>query len=118
MSVHEIFIPKWRPAGLNELMNCHWRKKQSLKKRDKNMVAYHLINIPKATGKRRLDVEYILGYRMKQFDSDNDKKSLYDALVQSAALVDDNHKFLEPGETTYSRDWDNWGTRIILTDVN
>lgn len=38
-------------------------------------------------------------------------------LTSCEMLLDDNRASVEIGDATYSRDPANWGTRIILTDL-
>lgn len=118
MTEYSIFIPKWRHASLNQLMSCHWREKARLKKRDKNIVHYYTRKIPKATGKRRIDIHTVLRKHAHERDVDGEYKSILDALVHAGMLIDDNRAGVEIGEATYSRDHDNWGVEIKLTDIN
>lgn len=112
----EVFIRNWYPATLNE-MKGHWRKGAALKKRDRDIIWGYCQKLPKATGKRRVDLHLVLGKRRRERDYDNCWKSLLDALTHSDMLLDDRRAYVVQGEVTYSRDWDNWGTRITLTEA-
>lgn len=119
--VYRLWIPRWRPATLNQIMRGHWARGAAMKKADRQMVGTyaHYAGIPKATGKRRLTVEVVLGPRHRPCDEDAFAKSLRDACVCAGLLVDDCTKWLEPGPVTQRRPakGEEWGTLITLEDV-
>lgn len=114
---YSFFIHDWRPASLNSLSYCHWRKRVRIKKADKGMIFAFSRAVPKAEGKRRVSVHMTLTGRQKQFDDDNLWKSLLDALTANGLLVDDSREWCELGPITYSRDNNAPGTRITLEEV-
>jgi Holliday junction resolvase RusA-like endonuclease len=81
------------------------------------MVATYAHNIPKAQGKRRVSLHIILDKGQRAPDPDAFFKSLCDALVHAEMLVDDNRQHVELAPVTFSRDWQHWGTRITLLDL-
>lgn len=117
ITTYSVFIPQWRPASLNQLMNGKLRDRMRLKKSDRQIISFYCCRLPKATGKRRVTLHVVLGKRMNEYDYDNAWKSLLDGLVKCGALVDDRAEYVEQGALTYSRDWDKWGTHIVLEDI-
>ncbi len=118
---YRLWIPRFRPALLNQLMHCHWTKKHRMKKADADLVAAYVLtsDIPEAKVKRRLAVEIILGPRMRVADGDNVQKSLHDALVRCHALRGDSPRWLEAGPVVQRRagKGEEWGTWLTLSDV-
>jgi len=113
-----IQIPKWRPATLNSLITVHWSTANQLKRSDKGMVAHYCKDIPKATGKRLLEVNILMGKKQRKCDPDAFHKSLCDALVACGMLVDDSDKYVTLAPVTQGRPKINWyGTIITLTDI-
>lgn len=112
----EIVIPNWRPASANRLMGVHWSTKHKLKKADKITVGLNCKGIRQATGKRRVTVEMCYKHPQKEYDKDNVWKSLLDALVQNAMLIDDKPEFCEHGEVTQIKTTFTQ-TKIILEDI-
>jgi Holliday junction resolvase RusA-like endonuclease len=107
MSMHEIDHPgAWvlkLPAhthSLNKLLTRNWRAAYGRKKQDREMVAIAALasGIPKAIGKRRIELEVILGPRQRGCDPDSYWKSLLDSLKHAGMIVDDskNYVVLEP----------------------
>ena len=113
----EIFIPKWHPTTLNQLIGYKWWTIAKLKKGDKKFVSHYTRKLPKARVKRELHLEIVMKKNQKKADPDAYFKSLNDALTHAGMLVDDSDKWVKINPPTYSRDWDNWGTRITLTDI-
>lgn len=118
MAKYEVWIDEWRPESLNVLLKAHWAERKRMKDEDKMFVKAYCLRhkVPPATGKRRVSIHITLTGRMKQFDDDNMRKSLHDALVACGMLTDDNRAGVEQGEITYSRSPD-WGTKITLEDI-
>ena len=118
MTIYTLDIPRWRPALLNELMHSV-KGKIRLKKRDREMVCAYTwqAKIPRSTGKRRVSLQGTLGRGMREFYVDAPWKSLNDAMKRAKLIVDDSCKYVEQGPVTFSRDWKNWGTKIIIQDV-
>lgn len=120
MARHEIKIPDWHPAKLNELISKGWRTKHRLKTRDKNMVATYVLAqaVPAATGRRRVSLLIVLGKGHREPDPDAYWKSTLDALKQAEMLTDDDRKGCVMGEVEFVRSRDgSCSTTIILEDV-
>lgn len=113
---HEIKIPNWRPASLNQLMGGKLRDRMRLKKSDRGIIAHYCGDIPVQTHKRRISQHIVLGKGMREYDYDNAWKSLLDGLVKAAVLIDDRRIYVEQGEVTYERNM-QWGTTIIIEDI-
>lgn len=114
-----LWIPKWRPTPLNQLMEGHWSNGARKKKADRWVVLTYVKKekLKPAFCKRRLYVEIVLGPRQKKADPDAYFKSLCDALVHAKMLTDDNDAGVELAPVQYSRDAQNWGTLIVLEDM-
>jgi Holliday junction resolvase RusA-like endonuclease len=110
-------IPNWIPATLNQWDGRHWSVRARLKKADRDLVAWYAREqeIPKATGKRRVSLEIVLGPRGRKSDPDAYWKSVLDALVSCQALLDDSAKWVELGQVTFSRG--PRGSAITLEDL-
>lgn len=117
MARHEVFIPRWRPIPLNDLMGRNWRKAARLKKEDFAMLAAYVRAIPAATGKRRVHLHITLTGQQKRVDPDSYSKSCLDGLVRCGRLVDDSDQWVEWVPPTYDRGGPE-GTRVILEDVS
>ena len=115
---HTIFVPRWHPAKVNELLRGHWSKGNRLKKRDRTLVWSYAkdAKIPHAEGKRRLCVEIILDKGQRGGDVDAYHKSLCDALKHARLIKDDNRQWLEIAPVAFGRD-ELWGTEITLEDL-
>ena len=112
-----IEIPNWRPMPLNKLMNCHWRKRQRLKKDDRDMVMSYCHRKPKATCKRRVTLTIHLGKGQRKCDPDAYWKTTLDALVHAEMLVNDTSRWVELIPVVQTRgDW--VGTTIELEDLD
>lgn len=89
-------IDGWVPASDNNAKQ-YWTVWHRLKTADKEMVKVHAANanIPKATGKRRLEIQFYFLKRGRPYDSSNLLKSLFDALKSAELIVDDADQYLE-----------------------
>jgi hypothetical protein len=107
------FIDLW------ELLMRSVKCKIRLKKLDWEMVCAYAwqAKIPRATGKRRVSLHVTLGKGMREFDADAPWKSLGDAMKHAGLIVDDSAQYVELGPVTFSRDWQGWGSRITLEDI-
>lgn len=116
--MHEIIIPNFHPARLNQLIGCyHWSKAHKLKKSDAKMIAAYSRHVEKAVGKRKVKLIVTMGPRMRCPDVDSFWKSTLDALVQCKLLVDDSPKWCEIMPVIYERGQAK-GTIIRLYDAN
>ncbi len=114
----EIFIERWHPARLNELMGGHWSKGHKLKKRDRQILWAYAQGKPKATGKRQVELTIILKPRQRAADPDAQWKSTLDALKHAGMIVDDNRQGVELLPVRYKRGTEaSWGTIIELWDI-
>jgi Holliday junction resolvase RusA-like endonuclease len=99
-------------------MGGHWAVAARRKKADAQMIAVYGRNVPKAAGKRRVELEIILKPRHRGGDVDSYWKSTLDGLKRAGLIVDDNRQHCEISQPTYSRGTEtNWGTVIRLTDI-
>jgi hypothetical protein len=107
-----VSIVDWRPATLNELMAGR-RICMRLKKRDRLLLGAmfeQAVEIPPATGKRRVSLRIVLPRGQRRWDKDGLWKGVLDALTHAGALVDDRPDFCEPGTVEYAR-----GARLETT---
>lgn len=119
LATHRVVIPDWRPWPDNKLAGgIHWATRKDRKGRDKNMVAAYarIAGTPKATGKRRVQLEIVLSGRQKKTDPMAYAKSLLDSLVHCGLLVDDTTEYVEWIPPVYRRG-DETVTTIVLTDI-
>ena len=116
--IHTFAVPKWHPAKTNELMKVarHWYYASKRKKSDRDLVGWYGREVPKATGKRLVQLHVTLKPRQRQADVDDFFKSCLDALVACGLLVDDSPKWCQLAPTTYSRSAER-ETAITLTDL-
>lgn len=114
---HTLWVPHWHPAPLNQLVG-HRMKAGRLKKTDRDMVAAYALlqRTPKASGKRRVQLEIVLGKGQRKHDPDAFFKSLLDALVKAELLVDDSDRWVVCDPVVYSRGRE-WGSRIVLVEM-
>ncbi len=119
MTVHRLFLPRFRFASLNAMLGRHWAVKAKLKKGDREVVAFYarLHGVPKSVGKRRVSLEVVLTGRQKPLDDDNAFKGCLDALVACGLLVDDSPKWCSLGGVSYSREGEP-GTTVVLTELS
>lgn len=118
MTEYTIIIPHWHPTPLNKLIHKHWGRTMRLKHADAQMIGTyaHIVNIPKATGKRSVRLIIILGKGQRACDPDAYYKSPLDALVKLGYLIDDNRQNLELLPTAFQRGVK--ATRIIIGEVS
>ncbi len=119
MATNRIIIPRWRPWPDNKLAGgIHWAVRKKRKDMDKSMVAVYadMSGTPKATGKRRVQLEIILTGRQKMTDPMAYAKSLLDALVHCGLLIDDTGEWVEWIPPVYTRG-DVGVTTIVLEDL-
>jgi len=118
--IHTIHIPRWLPTSDNKLTGCHWAVSRSKKAGDMNMIAVtaHNQKIPKAQGKRRVEIVLTIAKSKKgrRPDPTNFYKSVMDALVGLGYLIDDNSKHMEHLPTRLETG-DETATTIYLTDI-
>jgi len=117
MAEYVITIPDWNPTPLNKLLG-HWAKAARKKKSDARIVWAYAVSaqVPKATGKRSLQVVITLAKRQRACDPDSYFKSLNDALVCCGMLIDDNRQGVELLPVKFERA-ERKATRIILRDL-
>lgn len=99
----EFFIPNYIIPSLNLLVNHHWTKLYKAKKQLVQFIRRYGSDVPKATGKRILEVEIRnkKGGRIK--DEGNLEKILHDALVIERLLWDDSPDWLQRGKIIQNR---------------
>ena len=117
MAEYVITIPDWNPTPLNKLLG-HWAKAARKKKADARMVWAYAVSahVPKAAGKRSVELTITLAPRQRAFDPDAPWKGLLDALVRCGLLTDDNRQGVELMPIKYERG-ERKATRIILKDL-
>lgn len=114
-----VTIPGWRPTPDNKIAGgTHWATRKRLKDADAEMVAAYctLADVPRATGKRRVQLQVVLVGRQKETDPLAYAKSLLDALVKCGRLVDDTSEYVEWVPPAYKRGAEASCT-ILLTEV-
>jgi Holliday junction resolvase RusA-like endonuclease len=118
MATYRLTIDNWRPATLNRLMRGKIRTRIKLSEIDKNMVCAYAIHhrIPRALGRRRVDLLITLKGRDKEADVDAYWKSTLDSLVNAGMLIDDHRAYCELGDVTFNRG-ERRSTTISLTDL-
>ena len=116
---YTLWIPDWRPCTLNQMLGGSLRNRIRLKKSDMEIIAGYFMKsgIPKAIGKRRIDVSMALSARQRVSDPDARWKSLLDGLVKCGGLVDDSAMLVELGTVTQSHEYLIPGTKITLTEI-
>lgn len=97
MATHVLTIENWRPHSLNELTRGKLYDRVCLSAADKATVGWEALRleIPKATGKRRVIVNFIYPPRKRFHDADAFHKSLLDSLKACGLLVGDSPKWVE-----------------------
>lgn len=113
-----IHIENWHPTPLNKLINCHWSTAHKRKRSDMQMIGAYAFKakIPKATGKRRLELIITLGRGQRACDPDAYFKSAVDAMVRLKLLKDDNRQWLELMPIRFEKAKEK-ATTIILTGL-
>lgn len=116
-STYTIRIPGWMPTPLNRLMAQHWAKAARLKKADAAILFTYADQyaIPRATGKRSVELLVVLPPRQRAPDPDALWKSLLDAAVHAGLLVNDSHHWVEAAPVQFARG-DKLTTYLTLTD--
>lgn len=110
-------IDGWLPARVNELLNSHWAVAKRRKDSDRQMLQVACAKIPKAKGKRRVTLTWILGPTNKvKPDPDGVWKSLLDGLVRNGHLVDDHSHWCELMPVQFDRAKTK-GILLTLEDV-
>jgi hypothetical protein len=115
---HKLKIDGWRPTSANCWQGCHWSKKHRYKKADREIIAAYALaaGIPRAAGRRKVDLLITLAPRERSPDPDNLWKSTLDGLVGCGLLINDNPQWLELGSVRFRRGAQR-RTEIILRDV-
>ena len=90
-------ISGFHPTLLNAMLRKHWRVVSRLKNADTQriVVECRTQRIPKATGKRRVILTWVMAPRNKPIDADAPWKNLLDGLVAAGALKDDTLEWCE-----------------------
>jgi Holliday junction resolvase RusA-like endonuclease len=121
MPTFVLVIPHWRPPLANEWRGRHWSVAHRLRKRAADLLGTYALaqRVPKATCRRSVAVEVVLGPRQRQPDRDSMDKLLLDAVVEAGLLLDDSDRGLAGRvEVTFRRgDASAWGTVVTLTDL-
>lgn len=114
-----ISIPNFHPTTLNKLLGSHYHAASRLKAGDTQMIGIYayIAKVPKATGKRRLEIIITLAPGQRGADVDAYGKSTLDALVNLGMLKDDNRQWLELEPVKYERGAAK-ATTLILTDIS
>lgn len=110
-----ITIPNYKPPSLNEFLGKHWSVGHKLKNDCKAFMIHYSRELPKATGKRRVDMHIVLGKGARKLDADNAWKLVLDSLRYARMIVDDSPEYCVTTEPTYSRGEKT--TIITLTDI-
>lgn len=110
-----VFIPRWHPATVNQLLRSV-RTRIRLKKMDRHMVWAYMPAEKKAGGKRRVHLTIVLKPGQRACDPDSYHKSLLDALKQCGMLLDDDRQHCELAPVLFERS-KSWGTVIRLEEL-
>jgi hypothetical protein len=115
--IYTITIPHWHPVRLNKLLNSHWASANRMKQSDAQMIGVYCYQskVPKATDKRKVGIEIVLGKGQRGGDPDAYFKVVCDALVRLGYLKDDNRQWLDLEPVKYSRG--NKATIITIADI-
>lgn len=96
MTEYVIHIPNYSLPSLNKITNrSHWAVKRRIKDGVTQMVAAYITGIPKAEGRRQVQLCVTLGKGQRGLDDDNYRKMLLDSLVSLRLLKDDSRKWVE-----------------------
>lgn len=116
--MYTVTIPYWKPASVNRLINAHWTTGSRAKLEAVQMIATYLYKsgVPKATGRRKVDISITQSGRGRTLDPDNLCKVVFDALKSTGYIIDDSSKWLDytPPVITRGKVTE---TTITLTDV-
>jgi hypothetical protein len=118
---HELVIPNWTPATLNQLTRGRFSDRVKLAKADKEMVGtyFKMSDIPGATTPRRVSLKITVGPGERRCDPDGLWKSSLDALKACGAIVNDSAVWVQLGGIEWERAETMAGrqTLIILEDL-
>lgn len=116
----KVEIERWHPKSLNELLKCHWAKRNRLKRVDIGMVLSYcrLYTVPQATTRRKVRMTYVVrkASRQKLPDEDNLWKAVLDGLKEAKAIVDDSPQWIRKDPVVYARHPKQWGVILELED--
>lgn len=115
MKEYKVTIPDFHPHTVNELIRVHWSKARRFKRGDCDILRHYLKDIPKASGKRSIQVCLVNDARGRKKDPDSIFKSLLDGLVQIGILKDDSDTWLHLQPVTYQHG--KKATIITITEV-
>jgi Holliday junction resolvase RusA-like endonuclease len=117
-AMHKLKIDGWIPTSANRWAGHHWTVKHRYKKADREIIAVYAARdgIPRATGRRRVDLVVVLAKGQRTPDADNLWKSTLDGLVACGLLTDDNSRGVELGTVRFLRG-EKRATRIDLHDL-
>lgn len=113
-----VVIPNWHPSPVNAWSGRHWRKKHRLRKQNALIIGTYglLAGVPRAAGKRRVELTIVLGPKQKGCDPDAYWKLLLDCLKQVGLLMDDRKECVELAWVGFERARE-MATVIELEDV-
>lgn len=88
-------IPNYLPPSLNDLLRCHWRKRNRLKREAAQLVGVYFSqsDIPKARAKRVVQITLRVPNRSHRQDDDNCRKLILDGLRDCGAIVNDSQEW-------------------------
>jgi Holliday junction resolvase RusA-like endonuclease len=116
MTAWTVFIPRWKPCSVNQLLSLHWAASSRKKAEDFKMVWGNTRQIPPATGKREVFTKIYITGKGRTPDPDNLAKSLNDALVKAKLLKDDSQTWARIHPIEFERGYRH-GTEITLRDL-
>lgn len=90
-----IYIERWHPTTINKLLGSHFGMRHKMKKVDAEMIAAYSRHVPKAVGKRKVEIMIYVEGKGRRADPDAYFKSTLDALVKNRLLTDDNSQGCE-----------------------
>lgn len=113
-----ISIPNFHPTTLNKLLTSHHMAAHRMKAADTQMIGVYayIAKVPKAAGKRRLEIVITLAPGQRGADNDAYFKVCLDSLVSLSLLKDDNRQQLELEPVRYERGAAK-ATTLILTEL-
>jgi Holliday junction resolvase RusA-like endonuclease len=115
---HKLKIDGWTPMSANRWQGYHWSKKHRYKKADREIIAGHALasRVPRASGRRRVDLIVVLARGQRTPDADNLWKTTLDGLVACGLLRDDGPRFCDLGTIKFERAQQR-RTEIVLQDL-